>query len=277
MEAQACTVRTTEGEYCVKVYDKQRSSVQPYIDRMDRYIPILFRLCEDTGMRGWMAAPVLTRSGQYKVEDDRWILVAFPMINGATLKNNRLTEEQIRQLAWALAELHSHGGEISGSAQFIQEDFSLPFADMLKAFLDRRDKESGVQRILRPFESSLRGGPERLGMLAKTLKSSHGNRVLCHTDIHGWNLMWTDKIILVDWEGLRLAPAEADLFVFTEGFFFDYAAGEFMSACQKRRKEYKVNEDALAFYRLRRRMEDISEFIYSVEYDNLTPGKKAAH
>jgi thiamine kinase-like enzyme len=34
----------------------------------------------------------------------------------------------------------------------------------------------------------------------------------CHTDIHGWNLMVKDdSLILIDWEGLKIAPAEMDI------------------------------------------------------------------
>ncbi|MDI5791191.1 phosphotransferase [Bacillus licheniformis] len=51
--------------------------------------------------------------------------------------------------------------------------------------------------------------------LADDLKCSGRRLALCHTDVHGWNLMKTGgELILIDWEGLKLAPVEADLMFF---------------------------------------------------------------
>lgn len=50
--------------------------------------------------------------------------------------------------------------------------------------------------------------------------------VLCHTDAHGWNLIQSNKLVLVDWEGLRLAPPEADLNMFTKKRILGYFSGE---------------------------------------------------
>lgn len=82
--------------------------------------------------------------------------------------------------------------------------------------------------------------------------------------------MWNGNLILIDWEGLSLAPVEADLFSFTDGFFFDYAQELFFSAYQQGQTGYRIDENALAFYRLRRRLEDISEFACSLAYDELS-------
>ena len=61
---------------------------------------------------------------------------------------------------------------------------------------------------------------------AEALRHAPLRYALCHTDIHGWNLMQEDRLILIDWEGLKLAPVEADLFSFTETFFFGDGAAE---------------------------------------------------
>lgn len=67
-----------------------------------------------------------------------------------------------------------------------------------------------------------------------------------------------------------LAPPEADLFSFTEGFF--YGAGEalFMKTYLAARPGYEINQAALRYYRLRRRLEDIADFGDSMMNDGLS-------
>jgi thiamine kinase-like enzyme len=43
------------------------------------------------------------------------------------------------------------------------------------------------------------------------MKAGNHAMQLCHTDAHGWNLMQNQNLMLIDWEGLKLAPVEADL------------------------------------------------------------------
>lgn len=81
--------------------------------------------------------------------------------------------------------------------------------------------------------------------------------------------MQASHLMLIDWEGLKLAPPEADLFSFTRNFFFDYAWEDFMSTYREIRPNYRENSDAMHFYRLRRRLEDISAFTENLLYDNL--------
>ena len=54
---------------------------------------------------------------------------------------------------------------------------------------------------------------ERAEKLAITLQKQSPEYILCHADIHGWNLM-IDKegaLYIVDWDTLIFAPKERDL------------------------------------------------------------------
>lgn len=88
---------------------------------------------------------------------------------------------------------------------------------------------------------------------------------LCHTDIHNWNLMQRDEqLVLIDWEGLKLAPVKADLMFFVDKPYYDV----FMNIYLKLHKDFLINTDALLFYHIRRKLEDIWEFIEQLLYDN---------
>lgn len=62
-----------------------------------------------------------------------------------------------------------------------------------------------------------------------------------------------NQLILIDWEGLRLAPIEVDLMFLVDEPYYD----EFLNTYQKTHENFAINPDALQFYQVRRKLEDI--------------------
>jgi spectinomycin phosphotransferase len=89
---------------------------------------------------------------------------------------------------------------------------------------------------------------------------------LCHTDLHCWGIMeFRAGLILIDWEGLKLAPVEADLmFLIDKPYFHD-----FLTSYKEKHNNFELNHDALHFYQGRRKLEDIDEFIEQLIFDLL--------
>lgn len=273
--ARAFSVQTNQGGFFVKAYDKQRPSIQQWIDRVDMYMPVVLWLDAHTTLRGRISAPVLTGEGAYKVDSEGWLLLVFPLIDGETLCEKPLDTEQTRQLADILATLHAHSHDIPFPPAALQETYALPFLDRLHAALDMHNTPQSLQNALPPHLDMLAQATDALQHLADTLRKANLPMSLCHTDVHGWNLMWDGHLILIDWEGLQLAPVEADLFSFTDGFFFDYAGEAFFTAYGKAREGFAINETAMTFYRMRRRLEDIAEFAFSIASDGLSQPEAA--
>lgn len=95
---------------------------------------------------------------------------------------------------------------------------------------------------------------------------------LCHTDIHNWNLMqFKQQLILIDWEGLRLAPVEADMMFLVDKPYYN----RFLSIYRKSHKDFVINPDALQFYQEKRKLEDIWEFIEQLLFDNQDTQERA--
>jgi thiamine kinase-like enzyme len=93
--------------------------------------------------------------------------------------------------------------------------------------------------------------------------------VLCHNDIHGWNVItYDDKLVLLDWEGLRLAPREADLFMFKYERYWGHRWDEFFDVYKKSHPHLEINETAMRFFQLRRRLSDVDEFVNNIVFDN---------
>lgn len=268
--ALAYTVGTARGDYFVKVYDRQRVSTLPWLDRMDAYMPAVLWLHGSTPLGRRMTAPLRAADGSYRVAEGDYTILVYPCINGVTLCETPLDAEQVRQLAAILAGLHAHGAEVPAPTEGLREDFALPFMEGLATILRGDYACEALRGALAPYTAQIGEAMAALQGLADALRRDPPRQVLCHTDVHGWNLMWAEHLYLIDWEGLRLAPVEADLFSFADGFFFDYAQDAFMAAYREARGGYQVDATAMAFYRLRRRLEDIAAFADSVLNDPLS-------
>lgn len=267
--ASAWKVHSDCGDFFLKVYDKHRPSTKSWVARIDSYMPVVLWLHENTELRTKMTAPILTRDGIYKWEDTASLYIVFPFIEGTTIGSEKLKPEQIREIAQIVAELHSYGTEIPVQTNSLRETFDISFCGILADRLGEIQHSVYLNETLVPYMDTITQTIAALQKTAVLLQKSNIPYTLCHTDIHGWNLMQSKNLILIDWEGLKLAPVEADLFSFTKTFFYDYTWEDFMTVYCAAHKDYQVNTDAMRFYRLRRRLEDIHEFVESILYDDL--------
>ncbi len=254
--ARAFAVDAAEGRFFLKMYELCRAPARRCAQRVAAYMPAMQWLAQNSPLRGRMPAARPTAAGGYAFADGGRACVLLEYMEGETLRDKPLSVPQALQLADIAAQLHSCGPEAPG-AFAIAEDFALPFAHSLAAEL-----KSGAagpasctlascrEPLLRLCESALRQ--------ADALRRSPPPFVLCHTDIHGYNLIaGPSGLCLLDWEGLRLAPAEADMIFFARAPFRE----AFFAAYGARRPGFAINPDALRFYFARRKLEDVWEWI----------------
>lgn len=264
--ALAYKVNSDQHSYFLKVYEKSRASTPKWTALIDKYVPIIQWLSRETRLQGKLPVPLLTRNAAYKHEDDMGIYQLFAYIEGKTIGSQPLNSMQVRQLAEIIAELHLYGEEIPVSTSAIREGFLIPFAEQFREMLnDDIDRlPDDVNEIVKPFANILATRMNDLEMIAEELRGSEVIMKLCHTDIHNWNLMQSgQELILIDWEGLRLAPVEADLMFLVDQPFLE----EFMATYRKTHTNYVVNRQALEFYQIRRRLEDICELLEQLLFD----------
>lgn len=264
--ALAYKVISDQQSYFLKVYEKSRASTPKWTALIDKYVPIIQWLSRQTRLQGKLPVPLLTRNAAYKHEDDIGIYQLFAYIEGKTIGKQALNSLQVRQLAEIIAELHLYGEEIPVSTAAIKEDFRIPFAKQFREMLneDIYRLPDDVDEIVKPFANILSSRMNDLEMIAEELRGSELKMKLCHTDIHNWNLMQSgQQLILIDWEGLKLAPVEADLMSLVDQPFFE----EFMATYLKTHTNYVVHRQALEFYQIRRTLEDICELLEQLLFD----------
>src|SRR5699024_4803514 len=133
----------------------------------------------------------------------------YKYIDGKTIGEKELNKEQVKQLSEIIATLHLYGEEIPVETDAIKEDFYVPFLEQLRNTLDKKDTnlQNDIKKLIYPYIEQINSLIGIVDHLSTELKNSHLRMVLCHTDLHNWNLMQSDQqLILIDWEGLKLAP-----------------------------------------------------------------------
>ncbi|NRG47286.1 aminoglycoside phosphotransferase family protein [Bacillus sp. CRN 9] len=263
----AYKVNTEDGTFFLKVYEKSRVSTKTLAAGIDDYVPLTIWLHEAGGLSERISVPIRTATGDHKCEDETGIYLLYPYIVGETIGNRDLSHGQVEQLADLLAKLHSYDKQLPILAEKMIEDFHVPFIDPLVSMIA---KES-VEGIVLPYRHSILNAINEVMELAAKLKHGEISLRLCHTDLHEWNMMQSgERLILVDWEGLKLCPVEADMMFFIDKPYFR----QLLSRYRKSHHDYEINETALAFYQKRRKLEDIWEFLQELQCDQPTGEKK---
>jgi len=242
------------NEYYLKIYDKSLPTTRFFVGRIDVYMPALDKLSALPALSGRVLNPVRTRSGAYKAETDSDAYVLFLFVNGFVPGIQGMTHGQTVELAETLALLHEVGEAVPFDTPGLAEDISLSFCERLIQFLDWLNTGyGGLFDIILPHKDMLFSAAEEALRLRDTVRTGCSHLVLCHGDAHGNNLIQSERLVLVDWEDLRIAPPEADLFIYAWHKYGD----TLLEAYSVARKGYKINRELLYFYILRRRIEDV--------------------
>jgi len=268
--ASAYKINSEQGIFFLKVYDKHRSGIPALLEKLDLCMSAASWLENNTNLHGKINAPVQTKQGEVKAETQDHTYLLFSYINGITPRTTPLTVTQQEELADIVGELHQHGTNMPFDFSSIQEAFKIPCSDLINT----PPEESNITCIYRQYDMILQA-IEKAHKLVEYVNNEQLPFVLCHTDIHGWNLMQSDKLILIDWESIKLAPAEADLYTFWGDWYWgDSKWGSywdtFLPVYKKYCPGYIYREDVLKFYQIRRHIEDINDFYRQYLYDDMT-------
>ena len=265
--ALAYRIEAEEGTYFLKFYEKRRASTEKWTALIDAYSPVMAYLAGTPALGGRVCAALETVSGHYSAQDEAGIYMLFPFVPGPTPGfGGELSGPEVDRLAETVAALHGFGKETPGLRRSLWEDYQAPFCGDVAEYMAGgwRRLPGPLQAILAPHRVSIEEKARRCPRLGQSLASQGTACVLCHTDIHGGNIIRGPQgLVLVDWEGLKLAPAEADLFLLADKPWYP-RFGEIYTAL---RPDYRPNAMAMEFYTLRRWLEDLYEWIQQLLFD----------
>jgi spectinomycin phosphotransferase len=242
------------AEYFLKLYDKSLPTTRPFVERIDKYMPMLDWMSASSTLHGRVLTPVPARDGGYKAETDVDVCVLFIYIGGGTPGVQGMTRTQTMELAEILAHLHDAGEAVPLDISGLGENISLPFCKQLIQFINNSGMEHDVLfNIISPYSGLLLAAIRETLHLRDTVRLAYSPLVLCHGDAHGNNVIQGERLVLADWEDLRIAPAEADLFIYS----WHPHGSMLLEAYAAARRGYRINHELLYFYVLRRRIEDV--------------------
>lgn len=213
--------------------------------------------------------PIATKTGQLWATFGAFKTILYPYVEGKNGVEAPLSEAQWAQFGATIRKLHN--AELSAFVNGIpREAFSSQWRDSVKAFLERIEKETFEESIaveaavfLKSKSAQIFDMVQRTEALAHKLQQESMDFVLCHADIHGWNLLIDEAgaLYIVDWDTLIFAPKERDLMFVGAGIWNSgrMATEETVLFCHGY-GEAKINQEAICYYRLERIIQDIAYY-----------------
>jgi spectinomycin phosphotransferase len=223
----------------------------------------------DLGIKQVISA-LATKTGQLWSPLGAFKAILYPYVEGRNGVEAKLSKDQWAQFGTAIKNLHSVDIPESITKGVPRETFSSKWREAVKAFLVRIESEVfeepvavKMAQFLKSKSSKILKLVERAEELAITIQKQPFTYVLCHADMHGWNLILDKEaaLYIVDWDTLIFAPVERDLMFI--------GAGIWNSARTPAEEEFlfyhgygqaDINQDALAYYRFERIIEDIGDY-----------------
>jgi spectinomycin phosphotransferase len=224
---------------------------------------------------GAVMAPIPTTGGQLWTGLGDFKLILYPFVEGPNGFDVALSDRQWRDLGTALRAVHGTRLPPDLARCMPRETYSPRWRETLIRFLARSevtayDDPAAVRlaALLRARRAEIEPIVERAARLAERLRRRPRQFVLCHTDIHGWNVLLgpNDGLFIVDWDNPCLAPKECDL-MFTSGEVGGVWYGATKEALfYEGYGQTEIDLAALAYYRFERIVEDIAvtcEMVFS--------------
>ncbi len=214
--------------------------------------------------------PLATKTEQLWTSLASFKAILYPYIEGRNGVEAKLSDQQWAQFGAAIKRLHSTDIRSSITNGVPRETFSSKWRETVKSFLGRIENEVFEEPVaikmalfLKSKSSEILKLVERAENLAIMLQTQPLDYILCHADMHGWNLM-IDKegaLYIVDWDTLIFAPKERDLMFIGAGIWDSgLTAAEEESLFYQGYTQTKINQDAIAYYRFERIIQDIGDY-----------------
>jgi spectinomycin phosphotransferase len=212
-------------------------------------------------------SPFETKSKQGWADFGEYTMILYPFIEGKDGFDRELTDPHRKTLGTALRRIHTAQLPPELRRRIPQESFSPQWRERLKSFqdlVDTRVFDDATAAKLAEFMKSKRDEISRLAKrteeLASEVQSKPLELVLCHTDIHGGNILISNSedLYIVDWDNPLLAPKERDLMFIGGGIDGIWKSKREEAVFYEGYGQPEINLAALAYYRYERVIEDLA-------------------
>jgi spectinomycin phosphotransferase len=214
--------------------------------------------------------PLPTKTGQLWVSLEDFKIILYPFVEGKNGFEHNLSDQQWIEFGSALKRFHSTDFPAKITKEIPWESYSPRWRDSLKNFLANIKERSFSDTIAKEMAAFLYSKKteilvlvKRAEQLARKMQHRHRRYIVCHGDIHAWNLLITGggDFYLVDWDTLILAPKERDLMFIGAGLEgTGRTADEEIALFYQGYGQTEVDRSAIKYYRYERIIEDIAVY-----------------
>jgi spectinomycin phosphotransferase len=214
-------------------------------------------------------APFETKSNHGWADFGEYKMILYPFIEGKNGFQMELSDSHKRTFGAALKAIHSIQLSPELREKIPQETFSLKYRESMKSFqvqVENQTYDEPVAAKLAKFIKSKRDGInhliERAELLASELQTKPSEFVLCHTDIHGGNMLIGEnsEFYIVDWDAPLLAAKERDLMFIGGGIDDIWKSKRDESVFYEGYGKTDIDFTVMAYYRYERVIEDLAAY-----------------
>lgn len=213
--------------------------------------------------------PLKTLDGELTQYINDFNLVVYPFIDGRNGFCYHLTDDQWIALGKALKQIHELDVPQSIKDQIRKETYPSKWREIVRSLDAYIDENLAGDEAALKFQAFMKEHREivhrlinRAEFLSQKSQEQLAEFVLCHSDIHGGNVLIDESgsLFIVDWDDPIMAPKERDLMFIGGG-----VANVWNNPCEEEffYKGYgktEINRAILAYYRHERILEDIAEY-----------------
>jgi spectinomycin phosphotransferase len=228
----------------------------------------IIALLHDAGIQQ-IIPPIKTNSGQPIQHVDDFTLIVSPFVEGQDGFSRDLTDDQWITLGKVMKQIHEIDVPPSVQRMIRRETYSPKWREIVRSLYSHIESAPSVDEIsfklmtfMKDHAAIIHRLVDRAEQLCQQIQNHSPEFVLCHSDIHGGNVLidGNDIIYMVDWDDPIMAPKERDLM---------FIGGGVANVWNKSHEEEffyqgygltKINKSLLAYYRYERIVEDIAEF-----------------
>lgn len=228
----------------------------------------IITLLHDAGIQQ-IIPPIKTNDGQPIQHIDEFTIIVSPFVEGQDGFTRDLTDDQWITLGKVMRQIHEIEVPQSIQRMLRREEYSPKWRGAVRSLYAHIESERSTDEISSNFIAFMKEHAavihrlvERAEQLGKQIQDQSPEFVLCHSDIHGGNVLMdgNDIIYMVDWDDPIMAPKERDLMFIGGGVANVWNRPHEETFFYNGYGKTEINKTILAYYRHERIVEDIAEY-----------------
>lgn len=213
--------------------------------------------------------PIKTVNGELTQRISDSTLTVYPFVDGKNGFCSTLSDAQWVALGKALRQVHALDVPSALRERIRKEAYSDKWRKAvlsLYGYVDDNLKGDEtalkLQAFMREHRAVILHLVDRAEVLSQKVRKQSPACVLCHSDIHGGNVLIDENgsIFIVDWDDPIMAPKERDLMFIGGGVANVWNHPQEEEFFYKGYGKTEINRDILAYYRHERIVEDIAGY-----------------